>query len=510
MGQLTQPMRYLVKIWHGLDRNLRARILLPTALLFALILGAMVVAAAGFYAADMERELHEKAEIFAGMVANGVGNTMLGNRPQELSEVLTLGTAHRPDIRSISVLRRDGEVASSSRRELVGTRPWRGEMARFTSQQVVTAPEVNPEEFAVVRPIGNAAACATCHGGSDRFLGWLDLRLSRRPVIAQQARLAQTLGLAAAAAFLCLMAIAWWLLGREAISPLRRLVASMKRAESGDLSVRADEGRPDELGDTARGFDAMLCALRRSQTELEAFYRERMVRADRFAAVGELATGLAHEIKNPLAGLSGALELLAEDLARSPRQAEVVSEMRHQVARLGKTMESLLSYARPPRARLETTDVNAALEKVLFLVTQQRRAAPRSIRLDLGKDLPPVLADPNQLEQVLLNLCLNACQAMGGGQGCLRVRTFAGEDSVAVEVGDDGPGIAPEARPHIFQPFYTTKGSGNGLGLAISARIVAEHGGHIGYRCPPEGGTIFAVTLQRAQALAARAPESVA
>ena len=111
-------------------------------------------------------------------------------------------------------------------------------------------------------------------------------------------------------------------------------------------------GGPTSSGVAARGFDATLAALRRSQAELEAFYRERMVRADRFAAVGEMATGLAHEIKNPLAGLSGALELLAEDLAKDPRHAEVVGEMRHQVQRLTHTMESLLSFARPPKARL--------------------------------------------------------------------------------------------------------------------------------------------------------------
>jgi signal transduction histidine kinase len=226
-----------------------------------------------------------------------------------------------------------------------------------------------------------------------------------------------------------------------------------------------------------------------------------MVRADRFAAVGELATGLAHEIKNPLAGLSGALELLAEDLAAQPRQAEVVTEMRHQVTRLTNTMESLLSFARPPKARLRTTDVNATLEKVLFLVRQQRRAGTVAVRAELRDGLPPVLADPNQLEQVFLNICLNACQAMNG-QGHLTLRTFEVEGRVTVEVEDDGPGIPVDVRPHIFKPFFTTKREGNGLGLAISARIVAEHGGHIGYRCPPDRGTIFAVTLQLAHPLA--------
>ncbi|HEX7622292.1 MAG TPA: ATP-binding protein [Anaeromyxobacteraceae bacterium] len=499
---MNGPLRQIHDVWSRLDRSLPARILLPTALFFAATLGVMVASAVGFYAADMESGQHEKAEIFAGMVANGVTNTMLQGKPEQLPEVLALVMAHRTDIESISVIKPNGEVQSSSRPELLGTRPW-GNLGRFGSPTVITSPGGNQAEYAVIHPIANAPGCAACHGSAQRFNGWLDLRFNRKMALVQQTRLTHTLITSASFAFVCLMAIAWWLLRREAIMPLTRLVTSMKRAESGDLSVRADEGRADELGVAARGFDAMLTALRRSQTELEAFYRERMVRADRFAAVGELATGLAHEIKNPLAGLSGALELLAEDLASSPRQAEVVGEMRHQVSRLGNTMESLLSFARPPKARLRTTDVNATLEKVLFLVRQQRRASSVAITSDPGKDLPPVLADPNQLEQVFLNICLNACQAMDG-KGKLHLRTLEVEGRVMVEIEDDGPGIPAEVRAHIFKPFFTTKREGNGLGLAISARIVAEHGGHIGYRCPPSGGTVFAVTLQRAHPAAER------
>jgi signal transduction histidine kinase len=224
-----------------------------------------------------------------------------------------------------------------------------------------------------------------------------------------------------------------------------------------------------------------------------------MVRADRFAAVGEIATGLAHEIKNPLAGLSGALELLAEDLAKDPRHVEVVGEMQHQVLRLTHTMESLLGFARPPKAKLRSTDVNATLDKVLFLVRQQSRNGAVVTVPQLEPVLPPVLADPSQLEQVFLNICLNACQAMSGGTGTLTVRSRLGDGNVVVEIEDSGPGIPADLRAQVFKPFFTTKREGNGLGLAISARIVAEHGGHIGYRCPPEGGTIFTVTLQQAR-----------
>jgi signal transduction histidine kinase len=442
------------------------------------------------------------------MVAGAVSNVMLAGRPHEVAGLFDTVVAHGSDLVVASLVSPKGNVSASSSPALLGTVPW-PDLRNFEQTTVITAPGGNRTEYAVIQPIANAAACARCHGAASKVNGWLDLRFTRGPVLQAQAQLARTLVLSAAMALLCLLGIAHWLLGREAVTPIQRLVAAMKRAEAGDLSVRADEGRPDELGTAARGFDATLAALRRSQAELEAFYRERMVRADRFAAVGEIATGLAHEIKNPLAGLSGALELLAEDLSKDPRQSEVVDEMRHQVKRLTHTMESLLSFARPAKAKLRSTDVNGSVEKVLFLVGQQCRGGSIDIRPQLAAPLPPVLADPFQLEQVFLNIALNACQAMNGaGGGTLSVRSRAGDGNVVVEIEDTGPGIPSDLRAQVFKPFFTTKREGNGLGLAISARIVAEHGGHIGYRCPAGGGTIFTVTLQ--QARPARATEHAA
>jgi hypothetical protein len=500
----------LKHIYQRLDQSLRARILVPTAFLFAATLVAMVGSAAAFYGHDMEKSQHEKAELFASMLAASIANTMLQGNPAAAAQTLAVVAGHRADIESVSLIKPGGVVVGSTRRELVGSRPWGLAVDQFHEPTVVNAPGGNDRAYAVVRPIPNGEPCSVCHGDARRVNGWIDMRFSRAPIFEQQRHMTQVMGLSAGIAFLLLLAIAWWLLSREAVAPLHRLVGSMRRAEAGDVAVRADEGRPDELGVAARGFDQMLAALRRSQAELEAFYRERMIRADRFAAVGELATGLAHEIKNPLAGLSGALELLAEDLARSPRQAEVVGEMRHQVARLTHTMESLLDFARPAKARLRAADINETIDKVLFLVGQQRKAAPVEIRPELERGAPAVLADPAQLEQVFLNICLNACQAMEAG-GTLAVRTFAEEDRVTVEVEDSGPGIPAEVRAHIFKPFFTTKTEGNGLGLAISARIVADHGGHIGYRCPPGGGTVFTVTLKQAsQPGADRAPEQAA
>ena len=143
--------------------------------------------------------------------------------------------------------------------------------------------------------------------------------------------------------------------------------------------------------------------------------------------------------------------------------------------------------------------MNDSIEKALFLIHQQTRGGTVQITSELAGDLPPALADPFQLEQVFLNICLNALQAMRSSGGTLTVRSRAGEGNVVVEIEDTGPGIPADLRAQVFKPFFTTKREGNGLGLAISARIVAEHGGHIGYRCPPDGGTVFTVTLQQAR-----------
>jgi signal transduction histidine kinase len=491
-------MNLLRRIYTRLDSSLRARILLPTTVLFALTLAAMVSSAVHFYGSDMERTRHERAEIFADLVATGVSNVMLSGQPQRVPEFLIALVAHGGELEAASLIGTGGLVTVSSDPRQLGRRPW-PDLDSVTETKIVSEPGGDPAQFAVIQPIVRSQACSRCHDVSRPVGGWLDMRFSRAPVLHAQTQLGKTLALSAAVALVCLLAILLWLLGREAIAPLRRLVASMRRAESGELTARADEGRPDELGVAARGFDATLAALRRSQAELEAFYKERMVRADRFAAVGEIATGLAHEIKNPLAGLSGALELLSDDLASNPRHVEVVGEMQHQVKRLAHTMESLLSFARPPKAKLRATDVNATLQNVLFLIRQQNRGGAVGIAADLAEDLPPVLADPSQLEQVFLNVCLNGCQAMNTREsGTLTVRSRAGDGNVLVEIQDTGPGIPHDVRAQVFKPFFTTKREGNGLGLAISARIVAEHGGHIGYRCPPDGGTVFTITLQQA------------
>jgi signal transduction histidine kinase len=481
-------LEWLRRLWVCLHGSLRARLFIPTAALSIATLGGMVLAAVHFQTADIEQGMYQRAMAFSNLAARALEAHIVEDRGSGLTSLLKAVKEHREEIDSVSLVNPLGEVRHSSSPALLGAAPFPVEGLDWSR------PLDQGDHYTVLQPLVNEARCTGCHGPETKVNGWLAIRFSAEPIHAARRRLTSGLLLAALPSLALLLGVSLWLLRREAIRPIQRLVAAMERAAGGEVEVRADEGRPDEIGMAARRFDATLAALRRSQEELARTYELRLIRADRFAMVGQMATGLAHEIKNPLAGLSGALEVLAEDVRGTPR-GEVVAEMRHQVDRLAHTMESLLSFARPPRAQLRHTDVNAALEKVLFLISQQRQGALVEVRRELDRGLPPVRADAAQLEQVFLNICLNAYQALNGQRGALSVRSRAVEHEVHIEVSDTGPGIPPEVQRHLFTPFFTTRANGTGLGLAISARLVAEHGGSIHFRCPPEGGTTFTVSL---------------
>lgn len=482
---------WLARAFTRADRSLQARILIPTAILFAATLCAMGLLAVRIAHAMNERTTLRSAELFGGAAASGLTRAVDDRGVAAIPEVLAALVQHSParhgELTSVSVLAPDGTRLFSTLDGLARTRAWAQAPKDATPQRV---PGDDANELAVLQPLGGA--------GHPLFGHWLEVRYSRDADLAAESALAGALLLAAVPSLLLLLAIVWWLIGREATRPLDRLVKAMQRAAGGDPSVRADEGWRDELGLVARSFDATFAALQQSRAELELVHRDRLERADRLASVGELTAKLSHEIKNPLAGLSVSLEMLAHDHPPPDSRGELIAEMRHQVARLIEIMEGLLGFVRAQPARLREIDVNEALRRSMHLVSQGCRSTCRPPQPALAPSLALVHGDAAKLEQVFLNLMLNACQAMKGSGGCfgkLGVQTSMRGTRVIVEISDGGPGIPLEVRPNIFKPFYTTKTSGNGLGLAIAEQIVTDHGGQLTFTCPPSGGTVFTVSL---------------
>jgi two-component system NtrC family sensor kinase len=232
--------------------------------------------------------------------------------------------------------------------------------------------------------------------------------------------------------------------------------------------------------------------------------RVRLMESDRLAAVGELVAGVAHEVNNPLSSISAFAQLLLRDTALTPSQRESLEVIRGETIRASQVVKDLLAFARRSEAQSTPLDLNGVVGRTLRMRQYQFSEASVRVESDLAADLPPVMGDARQLQQVCLNLITNAVQAMSPGGGLLRVRTYQTNDLVRLEVQDTGPGIAVDARAHIFEPFFTTKkeGEGTGLGLSVSYGIVSSHGGTVEVAETGPDGTTFRVTLPAASGLA--------
>jgi len=277
--------------------------------------------------------------------------------------------------------------------------------------------------------------------------------------------------------------------------PMVELQQKIAQLGGGDLNVSVSFAhRNDEIGDLGRNFNQMVTQLRESREEIERLHRTQMSRAEHFATLGEVATGLAHEIRNPLAGIAGVIEIIGRDLPSSSPARAVVKDVRQEIARINHIVTDLLQTARPHPPKVRKSDLNTTVEHAVMLGRQQ--AMTKGIEVALHKDpsLPEVEHDSDQIHQVLLNLLLNAQQAIET-KGKIEVTVERKGPNAVIDVKDNGRGIAPEHLPNIFRPFYTTKGDGTGLGLSLARRIVEDHHGRIDVTSTVGRGTTFAVVL---------------
>jgi len=284
--------------------------------------------------------------------------------------------------------------------------------------------------------------------------------------------------------------------------PMIELQDQIERVGEGDLTASVSFAkRNDEIGDLGRNFNRMVRLLRESREEIEHLHRTQMSRAEHLATLGELAAGLAHEIRNPLAGIAGVIEIVGRDLPATSPAKTVVKEVRQEIAQINRILTDLLETARPRVPEIRSSDLNITVEHAVMLARQQVLSKPIKIEFVAAPGLPDVEHDSDQIHQVLLNLLLNAVQAIDGA-GMVRVAISEQEDESLVTVSDTGRGIPHEHLPNIFRPFYTTKGNGTGLGLSLARRIVEEHHGRIEVASSSGKGTTFSVLLPVRQPVA--------
>lgn len=315
-----------------------------------------------------------------------------------------------------------------------------------------------------------------------------------------------------------------FLLSRMVLKPLRDLTAVTERVASGEFSVRAAAGDTAELAQLADRFNRMTEALQEAQDHL--------VRAEKLATIGRLAAGVAHEVGNPLA----AIGTYAEVLRRKGADAEVLTALEREVGRIDRIVRELLAYARPGGEPSGTVDLAAALRNTVALLEAQGSLSGVTVGVEVETPLPDVRGSAHTVEQMMLNLILNAVDAAPNGPIVLGAvpTVFSAEDrdrrrtdvqseamrlrrhwrrpgartvavgtpGVLVWVADGGPGIPSEDRERVFDPFYTTKepGRGTGLGLAIAQGVVDDMGGIVWVEDAREGGAAVKMFLPASSA----------
>ncbi|MBM7856151.1 signal transduction histidine kinase [Desulfohalotomaculum tongense] len=288
-------------------------------------------------------------------------------------------------------------------------------------------------------------------------------------------------------AILALGTIGTLLIVRNIISSVNRLKSELQKMEK-DITHKLPE-MPGELGQVAKAVNKMALSLVEKE-KLE----DQLRRSEHLISLGRLATGVAHELRNPIGIIKTLVELMKDEYSQLSGIDEYTSAIDEQINRQNMVIQELLDFGRPDNFTMKECSINDSLKGVLSFSSAMLRKQKIKVELDLQENLPKIPADTEKLKQVFVNLIINAAEAMPGG-GQLKISTGLSNDSIIIKFIDTGTGIPPEEISRIFDPFYTTKSNGTGLGLSICYQTIQLHNGSIEVKSTPGRGTAFNIKL---------------
>jgi signal transduction histidine kinase len=464
-------------------KSLIGRIVILSFLLFMFAIGSVTLFHIRREHTHITTSSLRTADLMMSVIERAIYSSMSTGNNRDVQTILEMvGSDERLD--GVRIFHPDGRVLKSSEPNEIGRRVNPHDLATFLQGQrhnTFRGPS-GQDVIGVVKPIYTEQSCTPCHGSGRRVIGVLNLDLSLDEMEAQLLQTSQLFGLT----MLTIVLLLTWgislIFNRFVRQPLQMMTAKMAQVEEGDLTVRLEPQSNDEVSDLMVSFNSMVDRMSLANDELQDYHYQQMERADRLASVGEMSAGIAHEIKNPLAGIKGAITVLADDFSAEDPRREVIDKVLEQISRLDKAATDLLFFGRPGKPTLDYVDTNDLLKKTMFFVSQHPEAKNVHQVKEFTRNLPPVWVDGKQLQQVFFNIIINAIQAMKESGTLLLQTDLVGEQgkqSVRVLIGDSGPGIKPEDMERIFAPFFTTKTQGTGLGLAICRQLIEQQGGTI-------------------------------
>jgi signal transduction histidine kinase len=307
----------------------------------------------------------------------------------------------------------------------------------------------------------------------------------------QQAKSLRIISITAMAAGFFLAVAMVFVLARQVLGPVKQLTLKADRkadAPAGGNEIKA----------LSRSVNRLIEDVDSSRTELKKS-REHLVQAEKLAMVGKLAAGMAHSIRNPFTSVKMRLFSLSRSLKLNEVQKEDFEVISEEIRHIDTVVQNFLEFSRPPRLKLQEVSPSSVVDSTVLLLEHRLKSYKVSIRINREKMLPLIHVDPDQLKEVLVNLVVNACEAMENG-GLIIITeqemiTPQGENAAIIKIADNGPGIPPSMQDKILQPFFTSKEEGTGLGLSIVERIIEEHEGRLDFSSKEGEGTTFIITL---------------
>lgn len=291
-------------------------------------------------------------------------------------------------------------------------------------------------------------------------------------------------------------AISAVVVSRKFTAPLESLSAAVRKIAKGDFDVKVDIKSRDEIGQLADSFNNMANELLERERSLKSAQLA-LVQSEKMAAVGTLSAGLAHEVKNPLSAVLGYAQLAKRKLSQPDVIKKHLDIIENETRRCNEIIGNLMQFSRQEKGEFTDVTINEVVEKSVGIVDHQLGLKNVHVNMKLAPDIPEIIGNSNQLQQVLMNLAINAQQAMEPDGGTVDIATYFDNDNVYISVSDTGPGISEEVVEKIFEPFFTTKaaGEGTGLGLSVTYGIIRDHKGDIRVEKADSGGARFVIAL---------------
>jgi two-component system, NtrC family, sensor kinase len=507
-------------------RSLKTKILLSVIVVVVVIEGIFLYLNVTSLSRQILEKTEEEAFNLSETIRLSIRNAMMKDRRDEYQRIID-DVARRRGIVEVRIFNKQGQITVSSDPHKVGTVVDKMAEACSGCHREDEAKVLLPSDsktriyqvgrqklLGLINPIYNETPCYPCHQKTLNVLGVLDTIISLEDFEKEKAQIYSRMILSGVVSVIILSFLLLLLLTRVVNRPVGRLLAATKKAADGNLDQTVSIGSHDELGDLSDSFNNMITELKRSRDAIEEWtqtlehrvqertqelqrVQDQLVHAGKMAALGELAAGVAHEINNPLTGVLTFSSLLLKKVDENHPWKKDLDTIVQQTSRCRNIVKGLLDFARQRKPDKRQWDIHQLLEKTLTLLEKQAPFQNIRIVKEFSPGLPMLFVDADQIQQVFMNILLNAADAMSGSGGSLTIRTGHRNGLVEVAFTDTGYGIPKEHLPKLFDPFFTTKqtGKGTGLGLAISYGIIQSHGGDIKVESEAGKGSTFRIRL---------------